>query len=85
MRQKHQIYLISDSTAETLHRMFLAIHSQFSSFDCEKKEIVQQELENPKKLSKKYDWPIIDVTRKSAEETAAPVIKICEIKKKQKL
>jgi regulator of PEP synthase PpsR (kinase-PPPase family) len=48
-------------------------------------EFVQQELENSKKLFKKYNWPIIDVTRKSVEETAASVIKICEIKKRQKL
>ena len=30
---------------------------------------------------KKYNWPIIDVTRKSVEETAASIIKIIEIKK----
>jgi len=37
------------------------------------------ELENSKKLFKKYNWPIIDVTRKSVEETAASVIKIYDI------
>jgi len=37
------------------------------------------ELENSKKLFKKYNWPIIDVTRKSVEETAASVIKIHDI------
>ena len=37
------------------------------------------ELENSKKIFKKYNWPIIDVTRKSVEETAASVIKIFEI------
>ena len=31
---------------------------------------------------KKYQWPVIDVTRKSVEETAASVIKIYEISKK---
>ena len=40
MRQKHQIYLISDSTGETLDRIFLAIQSQFSNFNYEKKEFV---------------------------------------------
>ena len=40
MGQKHQIYLISDSTGETLGRIFLAIQSQFSNFDYEKKELV---------------------------------------------
>ena len=37
------------------------------------------ELENSKKIFKKYNWPIIDVTRKSVEETAASVIKIFDI------
>ena len=32
-----------------------------------------------KKLLKKYKWPMIDVTRKSVEETAASIIKIYEI------
>ena len=34
-----------------------------------------------KKLFKKYNWPIIDVTRKSVEETAASILKILEIQK----
>jgi len=32
-----------------------------------------------KKIFKKYNWPIIDVTRKSVEETAASIIKIFDI------
>ena len=46
-------------------------------------EFVQKELDDSKKLFKKYNWPIIDVTRKSVEETAASVIRILEIKKGQ--
>jgi len=42
------------------------------------KEILT-ELENSKKLFKKYNWPIINVTRKSVEETAASIIKILDI------
>ena len=37
------------------------------------------ELENSKKIFKKYNWPILDVTRKSVEETAASIIKIFDI------
>ena len=37
------------------------------------------ELEDSKKIFTKYNWPIIDVTRKSVEETAASVIKIFDI------
>ena len=35
----------------------------------------------PSKLFKKHNWPTIDVTRKSVEETAASILKIFEIKK----
>tara|TARA_B100000686_G_C16584819_1_gene860138 strand:- start:50 stop:871 length:822 start_codon:yes stop_codon:yes gene_type:complete len=41
--------------------------------------IILNELEYSKKLFKKYNWPIIDVTRKSVEETAAAIIKILDI------
>ena len=45
---------------------------------------MQKELNESKKLFNKYNWPIIDVTRKSVEETAASVIRILEIKRGQK-
>tara|TARA_B100000700_G_C14945802_1_gene809105 strand:- start:586 stop:1410 length:825 start_codon:yes stop_codon:yes gene_type:complete len=45
-------------------------------------EKIIKEVDDAKKTFKKYNWPIIDVTRKSVEETAASVIKIYEITKK---
>ena len=45
-------------------------------------EKIKKEVNNAKNTFKKYKWPIIDVTRKSVEETAASVIKIYEISKK---
>ena len=42
---------------------------------------IKNEVENSKKLFKKNNWPIIDVTRRSVEETAASILKIIEIKK----
>ena len=42
-------------------------------------DIVQQEMEDARKLFQKYKWPSIDVTRKSVEETAASVLKIHDI------
>ena len=45
-------------------------------------EIIKKEVEEAKKIFKKYNWPIIDVTRKSVEEAAASIIKIHEIYKK---
>ena len=43
---------------------------------------IKKEVENAKKTFAKYKWPTIDVTRKSVEETAASIIKIHEIYKK---
>tara|TARA_B100000282_G_scaffold58769_1_gene38986 strand:+ start:113 stop:937 length:825 start_codon:yes stop_codon:yes gene_type:complete len=43
---------------------------------------IRDEVNNSKKLFKKNKWPIIDVTRKSVEETAASIIKIFEIQNK---
>ncbi len=44
---------------------------------------IRKEIENSIKLFKKTQWPTIDVTRKSVEETAASIIKIYEIKNKK--
>ena len=38
MNEKYNVYLISDSTGETLDRIFLSLKSQFKNFDYEKKE-----------------------------------------------
>ena len=43
---------------------------------------IKNEVLNAKKTFQKYKWPVIDVSRKSVEETAASVIKIFEISKK---
>tara|TARA_B110001452_G_scaffold265877_1_gene271427 strand:+ start:889 stop:1713 length:825 start_codon:yes stop_codon:yes gene_type:complete len=40
---------------------------------------IREEVEEAKKTFKKYEWPTIDITRKSVEETAASIIKIHEI------
>jgi len=45
--------------------------------------VIKKEVENSKKLFKNNQWPTIDVTRKSVEETAASIIKIYEIKNKK--
>jgi regulator of PEP synthase PpsR (kinase-PPPase family) len=42
---------------------------------------IKKEVNDAKNTFKKYKWPVIDVTRKSVEETAASVIKIFEIYK----
>ena len=43
---------------------------------------IQDEVNNSKNTFQKFKWPTIDVSRKSVEETAASVIKIYEISRK---
>ena len=45
-------------------------------------ETVRAELNKASRIFQVRGWPIIDVTRKSVEETAASIIKIYEITKK---
>ena len=42
---------------------------------------IKEEINKSKNLFKKYNWPVIDVTRKSVEESAASILKIYEIQK----
>jgi regulator of PEP synthase PpsR (kinase-PPPase family) len=44
-------------------------------------EEIKKEVDQAKNTFRKYQWPSIDVTRKSVEETAASIIKIYEIYK----
>tara|TARA_B100001063_G_C16662198_1_gene501675 strand:- start:154 stop:978 length:825 start_codon:yes stop_codon:yes gene_type:complete len=44
-------------------------------------EKIKKEVDEAKNTFRKYKWPVIDVTRKSVEETAASIIKIYEIYK----
>jgi len=65
---------LSDVRRNRIH----SIHEDRPGDYIDEKKIVN-ELERSKKIFKKYNWPIIDVTRKSVEETAASVIKIFDI------
>ena len=38
MNEKYNVYLVSDSTGETLDRIFLSLKSQFANFEYIKKE-----------------------------------------------
>ena len=55
-----------------------SMHEDRPSDYTNEKEILN-ELENSKKIFKQNNWPIIDVTRKSVEETAASIIKTLDI------
>tara|TARA_B100001057_G_scaffold449670_1_gene491094 strand:+ start:513 stop:1334 length:822 start_codon:yes stop_codon:yes gene_type:complete len=64
-----------------IRRNRVALMQDNRSSDYTDISLIQKEVEDSKNLFKKYNWPIIDVTRKSVEETAASIIKIVEIKK----
>ena len=48
MNQKYNVYLVSDSTGETLDRIFFSLKSQFSNFEYEKKQYVLTKLNHKK-------------------------------------
>ena len=70
---------LSDIRSNRLELMKEVNIPNYSSLDS-----IQKEIKASKKLFNKYNWPVVDVTRKSVEETAATIIKIFDIKKKQK-
>jgi [pyruvate, water dikinase]-phosphate phosphotransferase / [pyruvate, water dikinase] kinase len=72
--------LICDSTRllDVRRNRIQSMHEDSAGNYTNEDEILN-ELEDSKKLFKKYNWPIIDVTRKSVEETAASIIKILDI------
>tara|TARA_Y100001970_G_C14200069_1_gene840575 strand:+ start:273 stop:1097 length:825 start_codon:yes stop_codon:yes gene_type:complete len=56
MNEKYSVFLVSDSTGETLGRIFLSLQSQFNNFNYDKKEFVfirtEQQIEKIIKESK---------------------------------
>ena len=86
LREEHDKFcviglLVEASTLSDIRTNRLEIMKEVNIPNYSNLEFVQKELEDAKKLFKKYNWPIIDVTRKSVEETAASVMRIYEIKK----
>ena len=65
-----------------LRRNRMSLIKEEESTEYTNLEKIKNEVEDAKKTFKKFKWPVIDVTRKSVEETAASVIKIYEITKK---
>ena len=63
MNEKYNVYLISDSTGETLDRIFLSLQSQFKNFKYDKKEFffvrTKQQVDKIIEEGKKIDNPII--------------------------
>ena len=64
-----------------IRRNRVAIMNDHKLKDYTDLDFIKKEVNDSKNLFKKNNWPIIDVTRKSVEETAASILKIIEIKK----
>ena len=76
------IGLIADAERlADIRRNRVAIMNDHKIKDYTDLEFIKKEIEDSKKLFKRNNWPIIDVTRRSVEETAASILKIIEIKK----
>ena len=63
MKNTHQVYLISDSTGETLDRIFMALKAQFNNFDYDLNQLSFTRTENQISTilndAKKQESPII--------------------------
>ena len=84
LKEKPNLTCVIDLTAEPDRLVDLRKNRMQSIKENENKNYIdfdkiKNEIEASKKLFQKYNWPSIDVTRKSVEETAASIIKIHEI------
>ena len=64
-----------------IRRNRVAIMNDHKIKDYTNLDYIKKEVNDSKILFKKNNWPIIDVTRRSVEETAASILKIIEIKR----
>ena len=64
-----------------IRRNRVAIMNDYQIKDYTDLSYIKKEVTESKILFKKNNWPIIDVTRRSVEETAASILKIIEIKR----
>ena len=76
------IGLVADpERLEDIRRNRVAIMKENNIKEYTDLNFIKEEVNKSKKLFNKYKWPIIDVTRRSVEETAASILKIFEINK----
>ncbi len=64
-----------------IRRNRVAIMNDHKIKDYTNLDYIKKEVDDSKNLFKKNNWPTIDVTRRSVEETAASILKIIEIKR----
>lgn len=76
---------ISDDRLIDIRRSRLMAMNQDTNTDYVREEAVKEEIENAKKTFRKQGWPVIDVTRRSVEETATLMIqyRLRQVEKRQ--
>ena len=72
-----EAWQLSNIRSNKLDIMKDNITNNYSNLD-----FIQNEIKASNKLFRKYNCPVINVTRKSVEETAASIIRVFEIKKR---
>ena len=87
LKKKPKIFCVVGLTTEPerlldIRKNRMTLLKESENTDYTNLDKIKTEVEIAKKTFKKYNWPSIDITRKSVEETAASVIKIHEIFKK---
>ena len=66
-----EAWQLSNIRSNKLDIMKDNITNNYSNLD-----FIQNEIKSSNKLFRKYNWPVINVTRKSVEETAASIIRV---------
>ncbi|MBN8544032.1 MAG: kinase/pyrophosphorylase [Alphaproteobacteria bacterium] len=76
---------ISDDRLIDIRRSRLMAMNQDTNTDYVREEAVKEEIENAKKTFRQQGWPVIDVTRRSVEETATLMIqyRLRQVEKRQ--
>ena len=66
-----------------IRRQRLRILNQDENTDYIDLEMVSKEINDARRLFSKYDWPVINVSRKSIEETAATILQLFNRRQEQ--
>jgi len=70
------LYATPERIVQIRQNRLLGLHAEHAADDYVDREAVAAEVASARKLCNKHNWPIIDVTRRSIEETAAEVMSL---------
>lgn len=80
--QKHSAFIVgliaSAERIADIRRYRVSMMSKHAMDSYTDRQIIAAELSDSKRLFAQNNWPMIDVTRRSVEETAAQIIKLLQ-------